>query len=126
MRIALFGATGGTGREILRQACEGGHDVTAVVRDPARVGETHARLAVLQADVMDPAAIAPAIRGHDAVVSALGSRAGRVPTTICTGSARSIVATMEAEGVRRLLVVSAGLVATDGDGPSPASSSNQS
>jgi putative NADH-flavin reductase len=117
VRITLFGATGGTGRQILRQACEAGHHVTAVVRDPARLAETHPRLAVLPADVMDPAAIAPAVRDHDAVVSALGSRAGRVPTTLCTDSARSITTAMRAEAVHRLVVLSAGVVTTDGDGP---------
>ncbi|GLY64260.1 NADH-flavin reductase [Amycolatopsis taiwanensis] len=115
--ITLFGATGGTGRQILQQACEAGHEVTAVVRDPARLDWTHPRLTVLRADVMDPTAIAPAIRGSAAVVSALGSRAGRVPTTVCADSATSIITAMRAEGVRRLVVLSAGVVTTDGDGP---------
>lgn len=117
MKITLFGATGGTGRQLLQQACEAGHEVTAVVRDPARLTVAHPRLTVLRADVMDPTAIGPAVRGHDAVVSALGSRAGRVPTTVCTDSATSIISAMRAEGVRRLVVVSAGVVTTDGDGP---------
>ena len=117
MRIALFGATGGTGRQFIRQACAAGHEVTAVVRDPARLTESPPGLTILRADVMDPAAIGPAIDGRDAVVSALGSRAGRVPTTLCADSATSIVQAMHTAGVRRLVVVSAGTVTTDGDGP---------
>jgi putative NADH-flavin reductase len=117
MKIALFGATGGTGRQIIRQACDAGHEVTAVVRDPARLTESHPHLTALQADVIDPGAIGPAINGRDAVVSALGSRDGRVPTTICTDSATSIIQAMHTEGVRRLVVVSAGTLTTDGDGP---------
>jgi putative NADH-flavin reductase len=117
MRIALFGATGGTGRQFIRQACAAGHEVTAVVRDPSRLTETHPRLSVLQADVMDAAAIGPAIEGRGAVVSAVGSRAGRVPTTVCADSALSIVRAMHTTGTRRLVVVSAGTVTTDGDGP---------
>jgi putative NADH-flavin reductase len=117
MKIALFGATGGTGRQIIRQACDAGHEVTAVVRDPARLTQSHPHLTVLRADVMDPAAIGPAISGRDAVVSALGSRDGRVPTTICTDSATSITQAMHTEGVQRLVVVSAGTLTTDGDKP---------
>lgn len=117
MKIALFGATGGAGRQIIRQACDAGHEVTAVVRDPARLTASHPHLTVLRADVMDPTAIGSAISGRDAVVSALGSRDGRVPTTVCTDSAASIIQAMRAEGVRRLVVVSAGTLTTDGDGP---------
>jgi putative NADH-flavin reductase len=117
VKIVLFGATGGAGRQIIRQACDAGHDVTAVVRDPTRLTESHPHLTVRQADVMDPAAIGPTIRGRDAVISALGSRSGRVPTTICADGATSIVQAMRAEGVRRLVVVSAGTLTTDGDGP---------
>ncbi|GII30391.1 NAD(P)-dependent oxidoreductase [Planotetraspora mira] len=117
MKITLFGATGGTGGQVIRQACDAGHEVTAVVRDPARLTESHPHLTVLQADVMDPAAIGSAIDGRDAVVSALGSRDGRVPTTVCTDSTLSIIKAMHTEGVRRLVVVSAGTLTTNGDGP---------
>jgi len=117
MRIALFGATGGTGHQFIRQACANGHEVIAVVRNPHRLTESHPHLRVLQADVMDPGAIGPAIAGCDAVVSAMGSRDGRVPTTVCADSTTSIVRTMHGIGVRRLVVVSAGTLTTDGDGP---------
>ncbi|MFF5208873.1 NAD(P)-dependent oxidoreductase [Streptosporangium sp. NPDC000396] len=117
MKITLFGATGGTGREVLRQALDAGHEVTAVVRDPARLDHSHPNLTVLQADVTEPAAIGPAIAGRDAVVSALGSRQGRAPTTICADGATGIVKAMKIEGVRRLVVVSASGMFTEGDGP---------
>jgi len=74
MKITLFGATGGTGGQVIQQACEAGHEVTAVVRDAARLTRSHPRLTVVQADVIDPTAIAPAIAGSDAVVSVLGPR----------------------------------------------------
>ncbi|MDX3234688.1 SDR family oxidoreductase [Streptomyces sp. ME03-5709C] len=116
-RIAQFGATGGTGRQFIRQACAAGHEVTAVVRDPDRLTESHPRLRVVQADVTDPTAIGPAVAGCDAVVSAIGSRDGRAPTTVCVDSAVGIIAAMRGAAVRRLVVVSAGTVTTDGDGP---------
>ena len=115
MKITLFGASGATGRQIIDQACGAGHDVTAVVRDPSRIPDVHPGLTVVQANVMDPVEIAPVIAGHDAVVSTLGSRDGRAPTTICADGASSIVQAMKAAGVRRLVSVSASGMFTDGD-----------
>jgi putative NADH-flavin reductase len=117
MRITVFGATGGTGQQLLQQACAAGHEVTAVVRDSSRLTNAHPRLTVVTADVMDCAAIRPAIAGRDAVVSTVGSRERRAPSTVCADSAASIVQAMGAEGVRRLVVVSASGMFTDGDGP---------
>ena len=118
MRLTIFGATGGTGTQLVRQALEEGHDVTAVVRDPARLAvQPHERLRVITTDVRDPVAIEPAVKGADAVLSALGPR-GRGPSMICEDGARSIIEAMGKAGVRRLLVVSAsGLIADAGDGP---------
>src|SRR5437764_5331415 len=117
MLITVFGATGGTGQQVIRQACEAGHEVTAVVRDPARFGIKHRGVTVVQADVMNPEAIRSAVKGYDAVVSAIGSRDIRVPATVCFDSATSVIEAMNAEDARRLVVVSASGLTTDGDGP---------
>jgi putative NADH-flavin reductase len=107
MRLTVFGATGGIGTEVVRQALAAGHEVVAVVRDPARLAvPAGAGLGVVSADVMDPAQIGPAIKGSDAVVSALGPRKGG-PVTVLADSARSILAAMDQAGVRRLVLVSA-------------------
>ncbi|MCO5967205.1 NAD(P)-dependent oxidoreductase [Actinoallomurus soli] len=118
MRLTIFGATGGTGTQLVRQALERGHEVTAVVRDPSRLDvPARDRLDVVTADVMDPAAITPAVAAADAVVSALGHR-GTGPTTVCQDAARGIIAAMTRTGARRFLMVSAaGMVTDPGDGP---------
>lgn len=117
MRLTIFGATGGTGRQLVEQALAAGHEVTAVVRDPARLAvPAQRRLRVVTADVMDPAAIQEAVAGADAVVSAVGPRTGG-PTSVCRDSARSIVKAMQANGVRRLLLTSGSVVSDAGDGP---------
>ena len=72
MRILIFGATGGVGRHLLEGAEEAGHAVTAFTRTPARLRKSHPGLAVREGDVRDPAAVAAAVRGQDAVVCALG------------------------------------------------------
>ena len=116
MRITVFGATGGTGRLLVRQALDAGHHVTAVVRDPSQVGQFPGADTVV-ADVTDPVAIETVVLGQDAVVSALGHRPGD-DTPICANGARSIIAAMQATGTRRLVVITAsGHVVDAGDGP---------
>jgi putative NADH-flavin reductase len=126
MRLTIFGATGGTGRCLTEQALAAGHDVTAVVRDPARLTVSAspalsppplaARLQISTADVMDPAAIIPAIAGADAVLTAIGPR-GTGTTTVSEDSVRSIIAAMQKAGALRLLTVSGSIVADEGESP---------
>ncbi|MCX4456088.1 NAD(P)H-binding protein [Streptomyces sp. NBC_01728] len=115
MELTVFGATGGIGQEIVRQALDSGHQVTAVVRDPARLTVTGAGLKVFRADLTDPEALRPAVAGRDAVLSGLGART-RKDAGIATRLTRTVLGAMEAEGVRRLLVVSAGPVGPDPEG----------
>jgi putative NADH-flavin reductase len=117
MKLTILGASGATGTCLTSQALAAGHDVTAVVRDPARlVIPAHPRLRILTADVMDPVAISPATAGADAVISAVGPR-GTGPTTVIQDSVRSIIQAMEKTGTRRLLQVSGSVVADDGESP---------
>jgi len=102
MKIIVFGATGGTGMEIVRQALEAGHQVTAFVRNPARMTLTHPNLHLAQGDVMDAAAVERSIAGQDAVLSALGPSQPPVPGMMET-AARNILAGMKKHGVRRLI-----------------------
>ncbi|AZP19738.1 NAD(P)-dependent oxidoreductase [Streptomyces aquilus] len=113
MKLTVFGATGGIGKEIVRQALGSGHEVTAVVRDPARLTVTGEGLEVFRADLTDPEAVRSAVAGRDAVLSGLGARSTK-DAGIATRLTRTVLAAMEAEGVRRLLVVSAAPV-----GPAP-------
>ncbi|MFI7705341.1 NAD(P)-dependent oxidoreductase [Nonomuraea sp. NPDC049480] len=118
MKLAVFGATGGTGLELLRQGLDLAHEITAVVRDASRLpAELRTRLDVVEADVMNPDAIATAVKGRDAVLSAMGTRE-RGPTTVHTSSVASIIEAMTRVGVRRVLTVGAsGMVTDEGDGP---------
>ncbi|RCH68231.1 NAD-dependent epimerase/dehydratase family protein [Streptomyces sp. SDr-06] len=115
MRLAVFGATGGIGQEIVKQALADGHGVTAVVRDPARFAVTGPGLAVFQADLTDPESLREAVAGRDAVLSGLGARK-RSDAGIAARLTRSVLAAMEAEGTRRLVVVSAAPVGPEAPG----------
>ena len=117
MKLTVFGATGGTGLQVVEQGLAAGHEVRAVVRDATRLGPRRAGLEVVVADVMDPAAIVEAVADRDAVVSAMGSRSGRAPTSVCADSARSIIAAMHKTGTRRLVVLSGTGPFDEGEGP---------
>ncbi|GII62993.1 NADH-flavin reductase [Sphaerisporangium krabiense] len=106
MRLTVVGATGGVGKEVVRQALDAGHQVAAVVRDPARLPISHSALEVVTADVTAPEALRPALAGREAVISALGPRT-RKDAGIAAIALRSVIRAMETMDVRRLVVISA-------------------
>lgn len=117
MKLAIFGASGATGTCLVRQALDAGHEVAAVVRDPARATvPAQARLHVITADVMNPASFTPVVADSDAVITAIGPH-GTGPTTLRQDSTRSIIQAMGKTGTRRLLFVSGSIVADRGDSP---------
>ncbi|GHB35833.1 NADH-flavin reductase [Streptomyces cirratus] len=117
MKLTVFGATGGVGLEVVRQALEAGHEVTAVVRDPARLPvPAHERLRVaVVADLTDEDALVPVLTGRSAVISALGSPSNKQARLApVTGPAlRAVVSAMDRAGVSRLAAVSAAPVGPD-------------
>lgn len=106
MKLIVFGATGGIGSQVISQALAAGHTVTAVARNPAAITTEHARLTVVQGDVLEPHTLDQPMAGQDAVVSALGVRS-RTPTTVYSDGVANIMRAMQAANVRRLLCVSA-------------------
>ena len=102
MKIIVFGASGGTGSEIVKQALEAGHDVTAFVRSPSKVTIQHPKLKLVTGDMMDAAAVESAVAGQEAVISALGPSRPPVPGMM-EMAAQNIVAAMKKMGIRRLI-----------------------
>ena len=119
MKLTIFAATGGIGLQLLEQAVDAGHDVTAVVRHPQKLpGQLSSQVRVVSADLAapDPATLASAVQGADGVLSGLGPRSN-AETGIAARGTQAIVAAMKAAGARRIVVVSAAPVGTV---PSPA------
>jgi putative NADH-flavin reductase len=102
-RILIVGATGGTGLQLVTQALERGYAVTALVRDPSRLRIQHPQLMVIQGDVLDESSVDIAMRGQEAVLSALGHKRYFYPTRILSEGSRNILRAMEAHGVTRLV-----------------------
>jgi putative NADH-flavin reductase len=99
----IIGATGGTGHELVSQALERGYAVTALVRDPSRLQVDHPQLTVIQGDVLDQGSVDAAMRGQEAVLSALGHKRFFYPTRILSEGTRNILRAMETHGVPRLV-----------------------
>ena len=116
MKITIFAATGGIGRQALEQAIAAGHDVTAVVRNPENLPATPARIVTADLADAEPPALSSAVAGADAVLSCLGPRS-KADVGIAWHGTLAITAAMRASGVRRIIVVSAAPVGTV---PSPA------
>ncbi|MFE6973400.1 NAD(P)-dependent oxidoreductase [Streptomyces sp. NPDC057682] len=105
MRIAVFGANGPTGRHLTDQALAAGHEVVGVTRRPGSLG-ARPGLTEAVADATDPAAVDAAVRGTDAVLSALGARFSKEAITLYSASAGAITEAMARHGVKRLLAIS--------------------
>ena len=111
VKLTIFAATGGIGRQLLEQAVAAGHDVTAVVRNPQPLPSTQARVVVADLAAADPAALQPAVSGADAVLSGLGART-KADAGVAWKGTRAITEAMQASGVRRIVVVSAAPIGT--------------
>jgi putative NADH-flavin reductase len=116
MRLAVLGAGGRTGRLAVAEALRREHDVVAVLRDPGRLDLRAPRLEVRAADATDEAALTDALRGVDAVVSAIGrpsTSGSRRP--VFAPAAQATLAAMRANGAGRLSVISAQGVGEESD-----------
>jgi putative NADH-flavin reductase len=107
MKLAIFGATGKTGKELVAQALDQGHEVTSLVRDPARLTVEDERLTLVVGNVLDPTCVAQAVQGQDAVICALGAGSDLKKSTVRTTGTINIIRAMQENNVKRLLVVSA-------------------
>jgi len=105
MQIALIGATGFVGSKVLAEALTRGHQVTALVRTPAALS-TRAGLDAAAVDVNDAAAVARAVAGHDAVVSAFNAPRGNPDfAALYLKAVRAIIDGVKRSGVKRVLLV---------------------
>lgn len=101
--LLIVGATGGTGRQLVEQALERGHTVTALARDPSALRVEHPRLTVIRGNVLDYRSVEAAVRGQDAVVSALGHKRFFGPTRILSEGTRNVLRAMETHRVQRFV-----------------------
>jgi putative NADH-flavin reductase len=116
VKLAVLGATGSVGRELVTQALDAGHAVTALVREPPKPGKVDDRATLVGGDVASIDAVNRVIDGNDAVLSALGHAKGS-PDDVLVRGMSNVIAAMQAYGVDRLVVLSSPAVGDSQDRP---------
>ncbi|MBY7141971.1 NAD(P)H-binding protein [Virgibacillus sp. NKC19-3] len=106
MKVVVFGATGNTGIELVKQLLLAGHEVTAIVRKPEKLALFGTQLIIVKGDVLKPSTLDGKMMGKDAVLSVLGG-SHREPTTVYSEGMENIMNEMRKSGVRRLVCLSA-------------------
>jgi len=102
MKLVIFGATGGVGRQVVEQALAEGHFVTAFARNPEKLAIEHPNLKFLRGDVMNLPAVERAVQGQDAVVCTLGS-GQKLTGTVRSQGTQHIVRAMQQTGIQRFI-----------------------
>ena len=106
MRVLVFGASGKTGREVVRQALARGFQVTAFVRDTARLPLAHANLRLVKGEITDPQGVARAVEGQRGVISTLGVGMPLRHDPAVIDGVRTIARAAEHASVERLVYMS--------------------
>lgn len=107
MKLLIIGGTGGTGKELIKQGLEQGHTLTALVRNPEKIKITHPHLRLIKGNVLDPVTVHEAVKGQDALLSALGHKRFFIKTSILSEGTKNIIQAMETENVKRFICVTA-------------------
>ncbi len=115
MKILIVGASRGIGRQLLEQALTSGHTVTALVRAPQRLAAQHERLRVVKGDILDPASVALAMDGQDAVCCTIGVKTPWDQPGVFSQGTKNLLQAMKKSGVKRLVCVT-GVGAGDSKG----------
>jgi len=110
--ILVFGASGGTGLEVVEQALEAGHQVTAILRKPDAFPIRHEHLRIIKGDVLIPTTYENVFFGMDLVVSCLGSKT-KEATTVYSQGVTNIIRAMKKVEMDRIICLSAGGVEID-------------
>lgn len=108
-KLLILGATGLTGRQLVEQAIDQGHDITALVRSPNKLQLDHPALRTVVGDATDPTAIDWAVEGRDSILCALGTRSLKelFSAELMTRSMHALIPAMKRRGVDRLILESA-------------------
>ena len=118
MKLAILGASGRTGSELVTQALDAGHEIKVLARNPEKLGAWRSRVTVVQGSVTDASAVERLVEGSDVVLSALG-HVRDSPRDVLSVAANHILAGMRRYGIRRLVVLASTAVTDPADHPTP-------
>lgn len=115
MKLLIIGASRGIGFDVLQQALEAGHEVTALLRNPDSFSVSHEKLKVMKGDILDKDSIKEAINGQDVVCLTIGIKATRKPVSVFSKGTKTVVEAMKDSSCKRLICVT-GVGAGDSKG----------
>lgn len=115
MKLVVLGATGRTGLEIVQQAAERGHSVTALVRSPERLEPFRGRIDVQKGDLLNRGELQRVLIDQDAVLSGFGPRppVSKADADLLQRFAAVLTGAMQQAGVRRVVVESVAFLFKD-------------
>lgn len=102
MKLVIFGSTGSIGSQVVEQALEAGHTVTAFVRNPDKLNLQHSHLNIFTGDVMDRTLVEKAVIGHDAAICILGS-GKKLSGNVRSQGTKNIIQALEKAGIKRFI-----------------------
>lgn len=108
-KIIVFGATGGTGKQVVEQALQNGNHVIAIVRNYEVFNISHSNLKILKGDVLEPNTFQDEMKDIDTVISCLGIPKVQ-PTTLYSESMQNIINAMLKSSVNRIICISSGAI----------------
>jgi len=115
MKIAIIGASQGIGNALLKIALEESHQITALLRNPAKLNISDSRLNIIKGDILDPPSVAAVTAGQDAVCVCIGIPPSRKPVDVFSRGIECILAAMGRESQQKLIAVT-GIGAGDSKG----------
>jgi len=107
MNIIIFGSTGGTGKQLIKQALEKGYSVSAFARSPEKIILKHEKLKIIKGDVLDLQSVEKAIQNHNAVFCSIGLSSVMDKSNLRAKGTKNIIQAMQGSGINRLVCQSA-------------------
>lgn len=106
MKIFLIGATGKTGKEVIKQGLEQGHVITALVRNPDNLKIRNPNLFIVKGNVLQAESFENALHGQDVVISSLGHKRFFIPTNILSEGTKNVIESMRKKNIKRFICIS--------------------
>ncbi|RJT07111.1 NAD(P)-dependent oxidoreductase [Halococcus sp. IIIV-5B] len=108
MKVVVFGATGRSGRRVVKRALDEGHAVTGIARTPSKMELTHAQLTLVRGDVLNYDSFANVFEGQDAIISTVGKGERFGSVELYSEGIENIIRAMETYGLSRLIAITSG------------------
>ncbi len=105
MKILIIGGTGKTGQHLVAQGLEAGHCITVLARTTSKIKIENPNLTVVKGNILQHNSVVSAVKGQDAVLSALGHKRFFIPTSTLSKGTENLIRAMKNNNVPRLICI---------------------